>query len=67
MSKDDVLRVAQKHLHPDRLVILGVGNVAEMLAGNPDKPEYQFSKLAGGREIKRIPLPDPMTMKYPDA
>ena len=67
VSKDDVLRVAQKHLHPDRLVILGVGNVAEMLAGNPDKPEYQFSKLAGGREIKRIPLPDPMTMKYPDA
>ena len=39
VSKDDVLRVAQKHLHPDRLVILGVGDVAEMLAGNPDKPD----------------------------
>ncbi len=67
VTRDDVLRVAQKHLHPDKLAILGVGNVQEMLAGNPDKPDYQFSKLAGGSEIQRIPLPDPLTMEYPEA
>jgi len=36
-----------------------------MLAGNPDKPEYSFKKLASGGEIKMIPLPDPVTMIYP--
>ena len=65
VTRDDLLRVAQKYLHPDHLVILGVGNAEEMLAGNTDKPDYQFSKLAKDGEIHRIPLPDPMTMKYP--
>ena len=67
VSVDDVLRVAQKYLHPEQLVILGVGNVEEMLAGNPDQPDFQFAKLAKDKEIHRIPLPDPMTMEYPAA
>ena len=67
VTRDDVLRVAQKYIHPDKLVILGVGKVEEVLAGNPDKPEFQFKKLANGGEIQRIPLPDPLTMVYPQA
>jgi zinc protease len=61
----DVHRVAQRYLHPDRLVILAVGNVDEMLRGDPDRPLYTFEKLPGGRAITRIPLPDPLTMEYP--
>lgn len=65
VTADDVLRVAKKHLMPDKAVILAVGNVEEMLKGNPDKPEFSFKKFARGGEIQRIPLPDPLTMVYP--
>jgi len=62
---DDVLRVAQQYLHPDRLVILVVGNVDDILKANPDNPQYSFDKITGGKPISRIPLPDPNTMVYP--
>lgn len=61
----DIQRVAQKYLQPDKLVILAVGNVDDMLKGNPDKPQYSFEKIAGGGKIERLPLPDPLTMTYP--
>ena len=61
---DDVQRVARAHVHPDKLVILVVGNVGDILKGDPDKPEYSFQKISKGT-IVRIPLPDPLTMKYP--
>jgi zinc protease len=64
VTADDVLRVAQKYLHPDKLIILAVGNVADILKGNPDKPELSFQKISGGK-IVNIPLPDPLTMIYP--
>ena len=60
----DILRVAQKYIQPDRLVILAVGNVDEMLKGEPDRPEYSFTKMAKDGKITRIPLPDPLTMTY---
>ena len=65
VTADDVLRVAQQHLHPDRLVILAVGNVDDILKANPDNPQYSLEKIAGGKPITRIPLPDPNTMVYP--
>ena len=65
VTVDDVLRVAQKYLQPEKLVILTVGNVNDVLKGNPDRPQYSFQKLAGGRGIERLPLPDPLTMVYP--
>lgn len=63
VTEDDVLRVAQEYLHPDRLVILAVGNVDDMLAGDPDNPQSSLEALASGG-LTRIPLPDPMTMEY---
>jgi predicted Zn-dependent peptidase len=60
----DVQRVAREYLHPDKLVILAVGNVDEILKGSSDKPEFSFQKMLGGN-ITRIPLPDPLTMAYP--
>lgn len=65
VTVDDVQRVAQQYLHPDKMVILAVGNVEDMLKGNPDKPQYSFEKLAPGGQIIQIPLPDPLTMEYP--
>ena len=67
VTRDDVLRVARKYIHPDQFVILAVGNVEEMIKGNPDKLGYQFEKLAKDGEIHQIPLPDPLTMVYPEA
>jgi predicted Zn-dependent peptidase len=67
VTVEDVQRVARQHLDPAKLVILGVGNVADMLRGDPDHPAFSFEKLAGGAPIRRIPLPDPLTMVYPAA
>jgi zinc protease len=64
VTVDDVQRVAQKYLDPGKLVILAVGNVDDMVKGDPDKPEYSFQKISNGKMI-RIPLPDPSTMIYP--
>lgn len=62
---EDVQRVAQKYLQPDKIVILAVGNIDDMLKGDPDKPEYSIDKIRAGKEIVRIPLPDPNSMVYP--
>jgi len=61
---EDIQRVAREYLHPEKLVILVVGNVEDVLKGNPDKPQDSFQKISGGKII-RIPLPDPLTMIYP--
>ncbi|MGH9555087.1 MAG: hypothetical protein ACRD2Y_04615, partial [Terriglobales bacterium] len=65
VAAGDVLRVAQKYLQPDKLVILAVGNVNDVLKGDPNKTQHSFQKLAGSRPIERLPLPDPVTMIYP--
>jgi zinc protease len=64
VTVEDILRVARQYLHPDKLVILVVGNVDDILKGNPDKPEFSFKKIGDGKIIP-ISLPDPATMIYP--
>jgi zinc protease len=66
VTADDVLRVAREYLHPDRLTILAVGNVDDMLAGDPDHPEVSLAELAPAGVVERIGLPDPLTMQYPE-
>jgi predicted Zn-dependent peptidase len=65
ITADDVQRVAQKYLQPDKLVVLVVGNIDEISKGNPEKPQYSLLKIARDGQIRRIPLPDPLTMVYP--
>ena len=65
VTVDDVQRVAQKYLQPDKLVVLVVGNIDEITKGNPDRPQHSLLKIAKDGQIRRIPLPDPLTMVYP--
>ena len=66
VTGDDVRRVAQQYLHPGDLVILVVGNLATIEAGDPENPSYSLDGLTDGGAITRIPLPDPFTMEYPN-
>jgi zinc protease len=55
-----VAKAAMAHINTDRLIILVVGNVDEILKGHPDHPEAKFEKLGA---IVRVPLRDPLTLK----
>ena len=61
ISRDDLLRVAKKHLTPDKLVILVVGQKDQILLGYPDHP-VKLTELVKG-PLTNVPLRDPMTMK----
>jgi predicted Zn-dependent peptidase len=67
VTADEVQRVAQKYLKPEQAVILAVGATDAVKAGNPDEPDYSFQSLDGDGTIEMIPLPDPLTMVYPEA
>jgi predicted Zn-dependent peptidase len=67
VTADDVQRVAQKYLQPEQLVVLVVGNIDDITKGNPDKPQHSLAKLVRTGTIRRIPLPDPLTLVYPTA
>jgi len=56
-----VQEAARKYLHPDRLVILVVGDKDEILKGHPDHAE-KLTDFGGGKLVD-VPLRDPMTMK----
>jgi predicted Zn-dependent peptidase len=60
----DVQRVARKHLAPDKLVVLVVGDQKEIDLGD-GKHETSLQALAEGRPIVTLPLRDPLTMKRP--
>lgn len=51
---------ANRHLKPEQLVILVVGNIEEILKGHPDFPDI---KLENFGPLLRLPLRDPMTLQ----
>lgn len=55
----DVKRVAEKYLHPDRLVIVVVGNLDAIRAGDVAHP----SKFEDLGPVTVLPLPDPFTLR----
>ena len=61
VTRDDVLRVAKKYLHPDQLVLLAVGDATTIRAGGHDKdPDLTLDKFG---KVIQLPLRDPDTRK----
>ncbi len=59
VTPDDVLAVAQKYIHPDKLVFLVIGDPEAVQRGS-DKHEERFSDFGS---ITILPLRDPMTLR----
>jgi zinc protease len=55
-----VERAAQAHIAPDRLIVLVVGNIDEILKGSPDHPKARFEDFG---KLVRLPLRDPLTLQ----
>lgn len=64
LTPADLQRVAQKHLVPEKMVVLVVGDQKEIDLGD-GKHETSLAALAGGRPVVVLPLRDPLTMKQP--
>jgi predicted Zn-dependent peptidase len=61
VTADDVLRVARQYLHPDKLVILAVGQSEDLIKGGHDKdPEVAFERFG---TVKKLNLRDPDMLK----
>lgn len=56
----DVKAAASARLAPEKLVVLVVGNVAEILKGHPDYPDLKLDMFG---KLNRVPLRDPMTLQ----
>jgi zinc protease len=65
VTADSVHQAAQSFLQPDKLTILVVGKVDDVMKGDADKPDHQLARTAAATGIKEIPLPDPASLAYP--
>ena len=64
VSAEDVQRVARTHLPPEKMILLMVGNQAQIDLGDTTH-EVTPESLAPGGKVKELPLRDPLTMKMP--
>lgn len=64
VGAEDVQRVAREHLVPERMIVLMVGNQADIGAGDEAHPVTLESLAPGGR-VTELGLRDPLTMKMP--
>jgi zinc protease len=60
VTADSAKAAAAAHLSPEKLVVLVVGNVDEILKGHPDYPSLKLDMFG---TLTRVPLRDPMTLK----
>ena len=61
VTKDDLLRVAKKHLDPSQMAILVVGDW-EVIASGDLEGRATMKEFFGG-EVKHLPLRDPLTLE----
>jgi predicted Zn-dependent peptidase len=59
VEKKDVQAALSSNLDPSKMVVLVVGNIAEILEGHPEHE----AKITDFGEITRLPLRDPMTLE----
>ncbi len=62
VTREDVLRVAQKYLKPEQVAILCVGNAKEMEEGDVKDHPGTLAEVAKLPMVK-LPLRDPLTLK----
>jgi zinc protease len=60
VTREDLQRVARKHLDPDKMAILVVGDWDEIAPGDQEK-RSSMNDFFGGR-VKHLPLRDPLTL-----
>jgi zinc protease len=60
-TADDLLRVAKKHLDPEKMAILVVGDWDAIAAGDLDK-RASMNDFFGGK-VRHLPLRDPLTLE----
>lgn len=61
VTREDLQRVARKHLDPEKMAILVVGDWDEIAAGDLEK-RASMSDFFGG-EVVHLPLRDPLTLE----
>jgi len=61
VTKEDILRVARKHLDPEAMAILVVGDWDAIAAGDLDK-RASMAEFFGGK-VRHLPLRDPLTLE----
>jgi zinc protease len=61
VTREDLQRVARKHLDPDKMAILVVGDWDEIAPGDQEK-RSSMNDFFGGR-VKHLPLRDPLTLE----
>jgi len=59
VDADAVLEAFKTRIHPEKMIVLVVGNIAEIMEGHPDH-EADFAEFGA---IKKLPLRDPMTLE----
>ena len=59
VNADAVTKAMSKDLDPDKMIVLVVGNIEEIMGGHPEH-DARFTNFG---EIHRVPLRDPMTME----
>ena len=59
VNGDSVMKAMKKNVDPERMIVLVVGNVEEIMGGHPEH-DAQFTDFG---EIHKVPLRDPMTME----
>ena len=60
VTADSVRVAAAAHYQPDKLIVLVVGPVEEILKGHPDHPNARLDMFGA---FTRLPLRDPMTLE----
>jgi len=59
VTADDIKKAMNKDLDPDKMIMLVVGNIEEIMAGHPEHD----ARLTDFGKITELPLRDPLTME----
>jgi len=59
VTAEDIKKAMNKDLDPDKMIMLVVGNIEEIMAGHPEHE----ARLTDFGEIKELPLLDPLTLE----